>query len=207
MHGFSNTLSKANIDRTLAEYVTSVESLGETISRLRGFRLFEALKRDVLGSGPYPKVTLFEAANRIMTDLVILYGVRWLLKHEVFPFDTYSVEYGNDDTQGFDIRASSNRSTLIGEAFNVAPSFFQSKKSSMLKKLRQSTARADFKIVMFNHDAVRTQYLPATAEGEFFVMVRVGTDEARVEPTPALQPTAASTVASRGSTSGEGRDG
>ena len=27
-----------------------------------------------------PDVALFEAANRIMTDLVILYGVRWLLK-------------------------------------------------------------------------------------------------------------------------------
>jgi hypothetical protein len=104
------------------------------------------------------------------------------LKHDVFPFDTYLVEYGNDDEQGFDIRASSGTATLIGEAFNVAPSFFQGKKSSMLKKLRQSTARADFKLIMFNHDAVRMQYVPETGEREFFVVVKVGADDARILP-------------------------
>jgi|SRR6516225_4873371 hypothetical protein len=109
MRRYSNTLCKTNIDQTLAEYLAEAEHLGASIASLRGFRLFEALKRDLVGTGPYPKVTLFEAANRIMTDLVILYGVRWLLKHEVFPFDAYDVEYGNDDEQGFDIRASSGR--------------------------------------------------------------------------------------------------
>jgi hypothetical protein len=187
MHQSSNKLSKTNIDQTLAEYVASVEHLGESIATLRGFRLFEALKRDVVGTGPYPKVSLFEAANRIMTDLVILYGVRWLLKRAVFPFDTYLVEYGNDDKQGFDIRASSGGSTLIGEAFNVAPSFFQGKKSSMLKKLRHPTAEANFKLIMFNHDAVTAQYVPETGEREFFVVVKVGTEEARAVPQPPLQ--------------------
>lgn len=52
----------------------------------------------------------------------------------------------------------------------------------MLKKLRQSTIRADFKLIMFNHDAVRTKYIPKTGEREFFVVVTVGTDEARVLP-------------------------
>jgi hypothetical protein len=125
---------------------------------------------------------LFEAANRIMTDLVILYGVRWLLKHAFFRFDTYIVAYGNDNRQGFDIRATSDGLELIGEAFNVAPSFFQGKKSSMLKKLRRAIPRADFKLIMFNHDAVRSQYVPETQEGLFFVMVTVGTDEARMVP-------------------------
>src|SRR6266849_9706990 len=118
MHQSSDTLSKTNIDETLAEYVASVEHLGASIGSLRGFRLFEALKRDVLGTGPYPAVSLFEAANRIMTDLVILYGVRWLLKQAVFSFDTYLVEYGNDDKKGFDIQATADGSKLIGEAFN-----------------------------------------------------------------------------------------
>jgi hypothetical protein len=189
---YSNTLCNSNIDQTLADYVADVEHLGESIASLRGFQLFEALKRVIVGTGPYPKVTLFETANRIMTDLVILYGVRWLLKHNVFPFDTYVVEYGNDDEQGFDIRASSDTSTLIGEAFNVAPSFFQKKKGSMLKKLRQSTARADFKLIMFNHDAVRMQYVPETREREVFVVVKVRTDEVRMLPNhpPQLSPPA-----------------
>lgn len=124
---YISTLSNSNIDQTLADYVADVEHLGESIANLRGLRLFESLKREIVGTGPYPNVTLFEAANRIMTDLVILYGVRWLLKNDVFPFDTYVVEYGNDDKQGFDIRASSDTAALIGEAFNVAPSFKERK--------------------------------------------------------------------------------
>jgi hypothetical protein len=185
MHQSSDTLSKTNIDETLAEYVACVEHLGESIGSLRGCRLFDALKRDVLGTGPYPAVTLFEAANRIMTDLVILYGIRWLLRHAVFPFETYLVEYGNDDKKGFDIQATSDASKLIGEAFNVARSFFQGKKGSMLKKLRRLPDDANFKLIMFNHDAVPPEYVPKTREREFFVVVRVGTDEARVVPSRA----------------------
>jgi len=47
------------------------------LSGLRGLRLFQYLKRNQVGLGPYPHVTLFEAANRIMTDMVILKGIKW----------------------------------------------------------------------------------------------------------------------------------
>jgi hypothetical protein len=182
MPPFCDKLSTANVNDILAAYLASVEHLGESIGNLRGIHLFDALKRNSVGSGPYPGVSLFEAANRIMTDLVILYGVKWLLKNSVFPFDAYDVEYGNEDKKGFDIRAEAHGTSLIGEAFNVAPSFFQGKKCSMLKKLRKPTAEADFKIIMFNHEAVRSQYVPQTKEREFFVGVNVGTDEAWMVP-------------------------
>lgn len=182
MNQFSDRLSGLNIDTTLEEYLASIEPLGESIANLRGIRLFEALKRDEVCAGPYPNVSLSEAANRIMTDLVILYGVRWILRHSVFPFDTYIVEYGNDAQKGFDIRATSDSMTLIGEAFNVAPSYFQGKKSAMLRKLREPAAIADFKLVMFNHDALTSNYSPVFRDTEFFVIVRIGTDEARIVP-------------------------
>jgi hypothetical protein len=70
----------------------------------------------------------------------------------------YTVEYGNENNNGFDICATGNDKVLIGEAFNVVPSFFQTKKASMLKKL--ATSSADFKIIMFNHDAVVRSYRP-----------------------------------------------
>ncbi len=151
MHQARDTLSRTNVDALITEYAASTGSLGESIAKLKGLRLLEALKRDVVGTGPYPGVTLFEAANRIMSDLVILHGVRWLLNHDVFPFDSYTVEYGNENRNGFDIRAAASGSTLIGEAFNVAQSFFQNKKNAMLKKLRDPAATADFKVIMFNH--------------------------------------------------------
>lgn len=71
--------------------------------------------------GPYPGVTLFEAANRIMTDLVTLHGVAWLLKNKVFPFDSYAVGFGNENDLGFNIRAGGvDGETLVGEVSNVA---------------------------------------------------------------------------------------
>ena len=106
MHQSSVTLSKTNIDEIITEYTASVETLGDSIANLKGLRLLKGLKRVVVGAGPYPSVTLFEAANRIMSDLVIFHGVKWLLNHDVFPFNSYTVEYGNDDKNGFDIRAS-----------------------------------------------------------------------------------------------------
>jgi hypothetical protein len=63
-----------------------------------------------------------------------------------------------------------NGRTLIGEAFNVAESFFQAKKSTMLKKLAKSHA-------MFNHDAVKVGYKQKPSKNERFVFVRVGTND------------------------------
>jgi hypothetical protein len=56
-----------------------VETIRASVAGMSGLRLLKALKRDQVKVGPYPHVTLFEAANRIMTDMVILYGVKWIL--------------------------------------------------------------------------------------------------------------------------------
>ncbi len=124
--------------------------------------------------------TAFEAANRIMTDLVILYGVKWLLESKTFPFDSYTVEFGKENKNDFDIQARSTGKLLVGEAFNVAPSFFQSKKSSMLKKLRKKPA--DYLIIMVNHDVVTNEYSPYPKEGEYYVFVNVDDGTAKVVP-------------------------
>jgi hypothetical protein len=187
MHQLSDTISRTNVDQIIAEYTESVENLGASIADLRGLRLFKALKRDPVGAGRYPGVTLFEAANRIMSDLVILHGVKWLLNHHVFPFDGYTVEYGNEDKNGFDIRAAANGKTLIGEAFNVAQSFFQTKKNAMLKKLRDPAATADFKIIMFNDDAVQPNYVPKPQDKEFYVVVNIDAGAVKVVPNPGLR--------------------
>lgn len=86
------TLNRQNIDSVIQEYMYSIEGIGTVISGLTGVKLFHCLKRQQIGAGPYPHVTLFEAANRIMTDLVILKGVKWLLNSHTFPFDEYVVE-------------------------------------------------------------------------------------------------------------------
>jgi hypothetical protein len=112
--------------------------------------------------------------------LVILYGAKWLLDKNVFPFENYTVEYGNENKNGFDIRATGDGETLVGEAFNVAPSFFQTKKTSMLKKLKE--ASANYKIIMFNDDAAGPSYEPKPSNNEFFVFVRVGPGDSCMVP-------------------------
>jgi len=184
MHNLANKLSAANIGQQLDEYVRCVEEIRFPIANAGGLRLLESLKRDKVNAGPYPSVALFEAANRIMTDLVILYGVKWLLDKNVFPFQTYTVEFGTENNNGFDIRAENNGKILIGEAFNVAPSFFQTKKTSMLKKLRYDT-QADFKLIMVNQDAVAERYNPKAEKGEYYLFVQVGSGIANVLPSSA----------------------
>ena len=174
------TLNRNNIEATISDYESSIETIGDTLSGLRGIPLFQSLKRNRIGLGPYPHVTLFEAANRIMTDLVILKGVKWLLDTHAFPFDEYVVEYGNEDSNDHDITAHNGSKRLIGEAFNVAPSLFQCKKNAMRKKLRGNKDDADFMIVVANADAVNDNYAPKMEENEYYIFVNVESVRARL---------------------------
>ena len=176
------SLNRQNIDYAIRKYISSIAEIGGNISGLKGLKLLQNMKRDQVGMGPYPHVTLFEAANRIMSDLVILKGVRWLLNTQSFPFDEYIVEYGNEDSNDYDIIANQAGKRLIGEAFNVAPSFFQGKKTSMLKKLRSSEETADFLIIVVNADAVNDIYSPKVRNKEYYLFVNVESDEARLLP-------------------------
>lgn len=176
------SLNPTNIEAAISEYEASIEEIGDSITDLRGVSLFQCLKRNQIGLGPYPHVTLFEAANRIMTDLVILKGVNWMLRSNAFPFDEYLVEYGNEDSNDYDISAGQNGKRLIGEAFNVAPSFFQGKKNAMRKKLRANSGNPDFMIILANSDAIKEVYAPKALENEYFVFVNVESGAGRILP-------------------------
>jgi hypothetical protein len=135
------------------ERVSELDEIGRSIEGKRGIELLTSLKREKLDHGPYRDVTLFEAANRIMSDLVILKGIRWLLDDKVFPFDAYTVEFGNENRNGFDIRAEQGGKTLVGEAFNVAPSFYPVKRRHAAGKLEKHGGNADWRIILVNKDA------------------------------------------------------
>jgi hypothetical protein len=173
-------LNRSNIVAAIEEYESSIAEIGDTLAGLRGIPLFQCLKRNQIGLGPYPHVTPFEAANRIMTDLVILKGVRWLLDSRTFPFDEYLVEYGNENCNDHDVFARNGDKLLIGEAFNVAPSFFQGKKTAMRKKLLASKSNSDYMIILANEDAVEENYSPKMLENEYYVFVNVESGIGRV---------------------------
>jgi len=174
-------LNLDNIDAVTSDFRLSLLSLGDSLEGRTGVQLLYALKREKLISGPYPGVTLFEAANRVMSDLVIYYGIAGLLKQSIFPFSEYTVELGNEDNNGFDIRAGDD---LVGEAFNVSPSLFQIKKRKSLTKLHNKAKETKIRILMFNADAVSMDYIPKIEDGFYYVFVNIDTGVVRVEPNP-----------------------
>lgn len=171
-------LTVGNVGLALAEYSETIVSVGDRIQGKLGLELLHEVKRVPTGTGPYPDVTLFEAANRIMTDLVILNGVKWLLEESVFPFSEYRVEYGNEDSSAHDLMAENAGERLVGEAFNVAPSFFQVKKGAMLRKLRTPANAEKLKLILANADAVGASYRPKLSGYEHMVLVDVFTGKA-----------------------------
>jgi len=148
-------LDKVNIDSTIKEYLGKLDSIKLPAPPNDVLLLMYSVKRKPLDSGPYLGVSFFEASNRILSDLVILFGVRQLLRKTLIgkvqlPFGEYEVALGVEG--GNDLRATVGGRTLIGEAFNVAPSFFQTKKNSAIKKLKKRSA--DYRLLLFNSDAV-----------------------------------------------------
>lgn len=171
--GFPNELTKKNIDSVISKYKEKLKKIPLTIEAKNFLGLMNKLKRDKIGKGPYPDVTNFEAANRIMTDLVLLNGVKQLLDGEIkeIKFDEYIVEYGIGNNNPHDIIASKNGKKLKGEVFNVA--VVKNKKEKTLKKLRANKNDGDILLIIFNEDAVSKNYKPKLRKDEYFLKVDI----------------------------------
>jgi len=149
-------LDKSNIDREIQDYLRKIDSIKIPERQEKTLEHLLSLKRGKIANGPYPDVSIFEASNRIFSDIVILFGIRELLLNPnqgkiVFPFTEYNALLGNEN--GFDIEADKGDLKLVGEAFNVARSFFPDKKRKMKAKLEKETGY-DYRILIFNTDAV-----------------------------------------------------
>ncbi len=175
-----SVLTSSNIGSELGRYEALVRAVKAPRRTLEGLELCRVLKREKLGAGPYPKVSLFESANRIMSDLVIFHAVKWLLRKRAFPFRSYHVEFGHGNSAEHDIVARSGGRILVGEVFNVANSYFPAKKGSALKKLRNSNLDAEFRLLICNNDAVASGFKPQPRSGEHFLLVDIDSGDVRI---------------------------
>lgn len=156
MNDLPRKLNKANIDAVLTDYKKLLDEIPLKIEADNLLELMTKIKRDKIGTGPWSKVSIFEASNRIMSDLVILYGVKSILDGNyahLNEFTEFEVELGNESKNAHDIISHAKNALLIGEAFNVAPSFFNTKKIKSIKKLQQSDLEATKRIILCNTDA------------------------------------------------------
>ena len=173
MQNIPRQLNIKNIDQSILDYKTLLKTTPISIEADNVLSFLTKLKREKVTTGPYPNVTLFEAANRIMTDLTILFGIKSLLDNKIkeINFETYTVEFGNENFNSHDITAERNGQKLIGEAFNVAESFFQTKKTSALKKLRSGRLSDEIILIVYNLDAIKESYIPKPGTNEFHLPV------------------------------------
>ena len=149
-------LDKTNIDYEIKKYINSLEDIKQKISsateNFNAYNFMKYIKRKPLNTGPYKNVSLFESSNRIFSDLIILFGIRQLLEEysKQFPFSQYKAVLGN--AHGMDITAKSGEYSFAGEAFNVAKSFFSTKKGRAKKSLLNSGDT--HLLLIFNSDAI-----------------------------------------------------
>jgi len=167
-------LNLVNIDKAISDYKDSINSIPFSINSNDILSFLTSIKREKLKVGPYPEVSLFEAANRIMTDLTILFGVKYLLNGAILELDfaEYTVEFGNENKNDHDLMACNGRKRLIGEAFNVSESYFYTKKSFALKKLNKSVETNQIKLLLFNSEAKANHLNPKISENEFHFPVK-----------------------------------
>jgi hypothetical protein len=171
----NHRLTTNNIDEVIIEYKAKLNNIPLHIKADSFIEFMNKIKREKINYGPYPDVTLFEASNRIMTDLVILYGVKMLLdgKKKEISFDEYFVEYGNEDNNDHDVTATKDGRILKCEAFNVSSSFFQTKKSKMLKKLRSNIQENEIRLLLFNDDALKEKQELKLRDDEYYLAVKI----------------------------------
>jgi hypothetical protein len=170
----AQTLTSANIDPAIERYTSSLACFSARANALSGLALLGTLQREPVRVGPYPSLALLEAANRILSDLVILHGVRWLLAHSCFPFESYTVELGGERAGRFDVVASNAAgSRLIGEAAAACPASFRMRKRRLLKKLWRRAAQAEFRILLVNYDAIAHGALRALPANQWLVGVDI----------------------------------
>jgi hypothetical protein len=173
-------LDRTNIRKELTSYLNSIKSIEAPTSPNDILEFMYLLKRKPLSSGPYPCVSLFETANRIFSDLVILFGVKQLLTKPVvgnirLPFKEYEVALGVEG--GNDLKAVSGSHYLIGEAFNASESLFPKKIKDSIEKLQKNNKRrVEYRLIIFNSDAVgdnAKDYLEKTKQSVLYLPVDV----------------------------------
>jgi len=170
---FPRNLNARNIDETIENYLHLLQEYPKEIKGNTPYDFLKKIKREETTASLYTGLTLFESANRIMTDLVILFGIKELLEGKIpeISYEEYIVEYGNENKNPFDITAIKEGFELRGEAFNVAQSYFGNKRRYSLEKLRENNNTNIQIILIYNKDAVGGNYKRISFDDEFHLVV------------------------------------
>lgn len=106
--------------------------------------------------GPYQNLTIFEASNRIASDLIMLEGLSHLNAMEGVV--ELMVLLGNIQVTGMGdfLLKTKSGAEFHGEGFSTAPSFFSGKLSGTLKKWKKESGQTpgSLSFIIFNSSAI-----------------------------------------------------
>lgn len=123
------------------------------------FEMINYLKRKDINNpqkiGPYQNITIFEAANRIASDLVIINGIIQLVdKHPELIMARFTLRLGILHEKGKgDFTIHLDDQDFEGEAFNVAPSFLKVKLRNTISKWDKGENLGQLKHILVNDEA------------------------------------------------------
>ena len=148
-------ITKADVDSFTRKYHEDLRNIPLHFSESNLLDFLNKLKRKKMSCGRYPNVSLFEAANRIMSDLVILGGLKMLFNNQI-PYlptlEQYNVDFGHSNTQKHDIIGRDENFYFAAEAFNVSESFYNGKKSYTVRKFRNAEPKPSHSVIFCNAD-------------------------------------------------------
>lgn len=136
---FKGFLKPEELRKNTKKYLTLMKKHTFSISSdCSLFELINEVKRTPSNVGPYHEISLFEALNRIASDLVLLKGASMLFNDSQYgDIGAKAIRLRMGTTHGFDFEVKTRTGLIMGEAFNAAPSFCRIKHRQAVKKLKE----------------------------------------------------------------------
>lgn len=155
---FEKNLDHQELLAVIAKYKQSLKDFPPPTLDSKGtYSLIASLKRSPHRFGPYKGLTLFEIANRLFSDLVLMEGAKHIFEKPslVTQHDILSMKLNPSNISGYDLEIYTEEETIYGEAYNTAPSFFKIKTASTLRKLNhEKHSQVKKAVLLFNEDAL-----------------------------------------------------
>lgn len=156
---FNEALSQEKFEKAKSAYLKSLEDNSYSIKNASNiYELINNIKRTPEKVGPYQNISVFEALNRIGSDLVLISGAEKLFKGDLKGIKPQSIQLKMGTTHGFDFEVTLEDGKVVyGEAFNAAESFCKHKMRQAIHKLIDKNPVADAQeCIVFINEEVKT---------------------------------------------------
>ena len=135
------------------------------------------LLRTAIGCGPYPAMSWIRACERIRLELVLMLGIRALVRR--FPFNNYALQFHDLDTSRVDFMARTESDLLVGTALGADAVSLRARRKNAFHRLRHFAPEAQTRVVLLDVSVTPIPYTPGLQPGEMIGLVDIQSSQAR----------------------------